>query len=240
MHSFKTRTNCRAVLVGAAVLAGGASIAHGSIMIEVAQESAAGAGDFDANILGVVETFDTDLTAEAYYNWDTSDFSFDPPSGQYQPATADDQSSVFFGNTADGLTLFHVHDNDETSSSGGSASNTWTIQNDTAEFLALDDANGDETYLGGGTADLSVPNFGWSGSRTDGAAIGSLDGDWAVLTSFDSFNGLNTWKALSVDGTDVDLALEVGRRARFRVVPTPGAVALFGLAAIGFRRRRRR
>jgi len=214
--------------IASMLLLGSTTRPAAGLTIEVAQESNPGAGDFDGNVVGSIQSYSTTLTAEAFYGWDTQDFSFDPP---VSVPTVDNQSSVFFVETSEGLTLFHVHD-DKTSAVGGSAANTWEFPGDTADFLARDDANGDDTFLGGGGSTLAVQNFTWLARRSDGAAIGPLVGVWTALVSFHSFTGLDSWIALSADGSSVALALENDRRIRLR--PACGSGLVGDLNCDGF------
>ena len=70
--------------LAAAVLLGFCCFASGvaAVEIRVSQESSPGAGDFDAHVLSTIEPFSTSVTAETYYGFDFSNYSYnqtEPP-----------------------------------------------------------------------------------------------------------------------------------------------------------------
>jgi hypothetical protein len=80
-----------------------------AVRIRVSQESSPGAGNFDAHVLGVIESFDdSGKTAVQSYAYSTTSSG-----GGYQGTAITpqaDTSHVFFVNTSSGLALFIVHD----------------------------------------------------------------------------------------------------------------------------------
>ena len=94
--------------------------AHSSIV--VSQESAPGAGDFDANVLGTVLAVSSPgVTAAAYYSYGN------PISNSYNGSVpvASDTSRVFLVDTRDGLSLFVVHDSPDLT--GGLVQSHWSL-----------------------------------------------------------------------------------------------------------------
>lgn len=207
-----------------------------AMMIEVSQESSAGAGDFDANILGFIGIYQTPLTVADFYQYNN------PNGASYNgelnggPAPLSQVSQTFFVLGSDGLALVQVHDaaND---GSGGSTRSQWILTGDTAAQVLADDPGEPVTVSAGGTQFDSVKN--WIACCTDGYAIGSLDGNWAMTGGFSVFVGLGRWQATSADGNDI--TLDDTLRARFRAIPEPGTIGLIGigLLGLGFMRRRR-
>ena len=79
------------------------SFAAQSASIRVSQESAAGLGDFDANILGTIDTFDTALSIAGFYQYNVPDgasYNGDLNGG---PAPISSVTQGFFVNATDGL-----------------------------------------------------------------------------------------------------------------------------------------
>lgn len=210
-------------------------------LIRVSQESAAGAGDFDANVLGSIDPFVTALTAAAFYQYGT------PNAASYNgelnggPNPVSSLSQAFFVSASDGLSLVVVHDNPN-DGTGGSTRTRWNLTGDTAAQVVADDPGEPIVVSAGGTQFDSTKN--WAPCCTDGYAIGSIDGsNWALFGSFLAQpTGITSWAAVGSDFALTPLALDTGRRVRFDIVPAPGTVALVGLGllAAGFARRRSR
>lgn len=79
--------------------------------------------------------------------------------------------------------------------------------------------------------------------NTDGVAIGALDLAPVIFARFDSWTGLDQWRALSADGSDIPLALVAGRRVRFdqiQSVPEPATLVVFVAGGVALLVRRRR
>ena len=132
-------------------------------LIRISQESLAGAGDFDANVLGNIDTFSTTMTAADFYQYGS------PNAASYNgelndgPLPVSSLSQIFLVDASDGLALMVVHDNPN-------------------------DGTGGRTQTR------------WIGCCTDGYAIGSLDGDWALFgQSLATPTGITDWAVVSSD-----------------------------------------
>lgn len=210
-----------------------------AVVVQVAQESAAGAGDFDANVLGTIDTFNTGLTIADFYQYSN------PNAASYNgelnggPNPVSNLTQVFLVDASDGLSLVVVHDNPN-DGSGGSTRTRWNLTGDTAAQVVADDPGEPVVVSGGGTQFDSTKN--WAPCCTDGYAIGSIDGDWALFGQFlTTPTGITDWSAVSSDFSSVPLVLAPGRRVRLQAVPEPGTLALvMGGMIMGFARVRRR
>ena len=217
--------------VAAAILVS-ISFAAQSAMIRVSQESSAGAGDFDLNVLGTISAYDSLLSAAQYYNYGDIPASFDD--GAQDVTLTTNKSHTFFVNGADGLSAFFVHDkpNDGT---GGMADMTLDLVGDTASVLVKDDPS--ENIVATGNNHFET-DHNWIACCTDGFVIGALDNNWSLFAEFDS----RTWADFDgwwvFDGaTSIDLTSDFNRRVRFDIasaVPIPAAAWLFGTALVGF------
>ena len=89
---------------------------HGQQAVRVSQESAPGAGDFDANVLGSIQVFSLPgQTASATYQYGS------PIGSSYNGTVTTAESSkskLFLVQTSDGLSLFVVHDRPNDGSGG--------------------------------------------------------------------------------------------------------------------------
>lgn len=211
-----------------------------ALLVEVSQETSAGAGNFDSNVLGYIKPYTTSLTTTAFYQYGT------PNAASYNgelnggPAPVSSLSQVFLVNASDGLSLVVVHDraNDV---GGGSTQTRWNLAGDSAAAVLADDP-GEPITVTGGTQFDSTKN--WAACCTDGYALGSLDGSWTMFGQFLAFDGgIDAWHA--VDGDHhIILALILLHRIRLRQVPEPATSALFvagaaGLAGAAWRASRR-
>ena len=193
--------------------------------IRISQESAPGAGDFDANVLGCVDPYRTVDTGAGYYGYDG--FSFNGPA----PALTADRSHLFFILGHDGLSLATVHDTED--ASGGRAEMQFDLFGDPdGAVLAITDgppSTGDEYLAVAGTTFASQHH--WT-SYTDGILLSDLGGPWSMHAQFAPFTpsiaviqGLDTWAVYSADGDVIFPALEQERRVRFdccdRCTPPP-------------------
>lgn len=210
--------------------------------VRVSQESTAGAGDFDANILGFIDPFATTLTATQFYQYDNPNRASYNGELNGGPTPVSDLSQIFLVNASDGLSLFVVHDRPN-DGSGGSTQTQWNLTGDTAGPVLGDDPNETITVSAGNTQFNSSKN--WIACCTDGYVIGSLESDWELLGQFLSSTGISTWAAVSSDASSIALDLDIGRRVRLDLAPVPlpaafplfaGALGLFGF--LGWRRRK--
>ncbi|HIE31699.1 MAG TPA: tandem-95 repeat protein [Methanosarcinales archaeon] len=179
--------------------------------VRVSQESSPGAGDFDANILGYVSPYATNLSTSGYYQYGTPyGASFNGPA----PTLTSDRSHLFLADTTDGLSLFVVHDK-PVDGSGGNTTMHWTLAGDTAGVLALDDPGESVTVSGGGT--IFDSRHRWWPCCTDGMAFGSLDGAWTMIGEFTNAiaeTGMDEWRMHSSDNSSIALSFETNRRVR--------------------------
>jgi hypothetical protein len=185
--------------------------------IEISQESTPGAGDFDANILGTIDSSDYFLTPQQYYSWHIGGSSFTGPG---LTSSAGSSLSVFRSASTGERCLIVIHDQSE-DGSGGSADVNIEILGDSngAEFLVEDDITGQfaDTFTVSPNGLMLDMDNSWDPCCTDGAAIGTLEGDWSVLVEFTAVpSGILTWVALSRGTVPQPLTLEVGRRVRLR------------------------
>lgn len=214
----------------------GLSTSANALVIEVSQESSAGAGDFNANVLGNINPWTTALTTAGFYQYDT------PYAASYNgelnggPNPVSSLSQVFLVNASDGLSLVVVHDK-PVDGSGGTTQTRWNLTGDTSAQVLADDPGEVVSVSAGGTQFDSSKL--WYDCCTDGYAIGSLDGNWTMYGQFlASPTGINAWSAVSDGSPAIPLVLEVGRRVRLRSVPEPGTLLLLitlftGLVGLG-------
>jgi hypothetical protein len=215
-------------------------------LIEIAQETEPGAGDFDANILGFVQAFPTTISPIQFYSYGVPEGdSWNGPS--LTPEA--DRSHILFSTGPADLTMFVVHDravpNDP---DGGEAEMTFVIEDDpNGAFISLRDdpasVEGSPGYLEA-SPNLIQAGWSWGACCTDGLALSGIDPGATVLAGFEEFDGvagtapiegLTEWVVYSADGTQVPLVLEEGRRLRARVI-APGECPedITGDGVVGF------
>jgi hypothetical protein len=184
--------------------------------IRVSQESAAGAGDFDDNVLGFINPFDSALTTAEFYQYGV------PNGASYNgelnggPDPISSKSQIFLVSASDGLSLVVVHDNPN-DGSGGSTQTRWNLSGDTAAQVLADDPGEPVAVSAGGTQFDSTKN--WLACCTDGYAIGYLEGYWEMLGQFVNLpSGITNWDVVSSDFSNISLVLDPGRRVRLDTI----------------------
>ncbi len=210
-------------------------------LIRVSQESSAGTGDFDSNILGTISTWSTTKTSYDFYKYGTNaSYDGDDNGG---PAAISNTAINFFVETSNGLTFYNVFDSLNSDTGAGPVEMSWSLTGDTADFMVKDD-NTSDAYTNSLDTDFTTSHS-WLPERTDGFGLGTLDGtDWTLYGEFDALNFINNWSwtALSVDSNSIDFNLALNQRIRFDLykVPEPSIIALLvtGLFGIGLFQRR--
>jgi hypothetical protein len=218
--------------------------ARASLMIEVSQESAAGAGDFDANVLGFINPFITGLTIAGFYQYGV------PNGASYNgelnggPLPVSSLTQGFFVEASDGVHYVIVHDNPNDGSGGNTAMTTTLIggAGGGAAFTVEDDI-GEGTTVSDVAADrIFDTTHGWVSCCTDGYAIGSLLGSDVLYAQFDAGpTGISSWQSTGNAQPNISMVIDPGRRVRYQLVPEPATIMLMGLglAGLGFARWRR-
>lgn len=209
-----------------------------ALTIRVSQESSAGAGDFNANVLGFITDYSSAMTTAGFYAYGVGNGSSYNGENNGGPLGLSGVTQTFFVNASDGLSLVTVHDvaND---ADGGTVTMRLDLSGDTANVVVQDDPTETVSVAGGGT--IFTTSHTWIACCTDGYAVGSLDGGWTMLSQFTADpSGISSWQATSFDGNDITLVLATGRRARFDVVSEPGTLAVLGLGLVGLGMARRR
>ena len=201
--------------------------ACGSI-VEVAQESAPGAGDFDANVLGTLLSYPTTATAAGFYAYGVPEGS--SWNGQSLIPVAD-RSHLLLADTADGLSLAIVHDRAiPDDPDGGMAEMRVEVFGDADGLIRTveDDPVPTEppgSYVGDPGDTLFTAVQAWGACCTDGYVLSDLESEWSMLVSFTEVDGnggtppimgMIEWVAYSGDGSEIPLALAVDRRVRLR------------------------
>jgi hypothetical protein len=209
-----------------------------ALTIRVSQESAAGVGDFDANVLGTVDSFSTGLSASGFFQYGSPNASSYNGETNGGPTPIANVVQSFFVETSDGLTFTTVM-----SAANAGGSGNWNMHmdltGDAAGLLVSDDTGEGPTVTGGGTVFNS--NHNWVACCTDGFTIGALDGTgWTLIADVNSFSGVTAWLTTDNGSGTITLALATDRRVRFDVidVPAPATLALFGFGLAALARRR--
>ncbi len=191
----------------------------------VYQESAPGAGDFDANFLGKITPFSLGASPSTVYSYD---FPFVDSYNGNQVTAVSDRSHLFLvdDGSGNGPSLFVFHDKPQDGDGGSAQVEVVTSGTLTAPAILLQDdpqpAFTDE-YTEDPVLGVYTGNWTWDTCCTDGLVVGALDGPWSAEVSFTPtpgsaaaavIDGIFEWVAYSDDGTEIVLALEEGRRVR--------------------------
>lgn len=199
-------------------------------LIELSQESAPGAGDFNDNILGNLLAYPYNSSAASLYAYDVPEG--DSWNGLILTPVAD-RSHLLLAETTDGLTLVVVHDraipNDPDGGSAETLVEVFADPDGLVRTVEDDPANMEQGPYGGDPGDsVFTAVQRWDPCCTDGYALSGLSGDWTAYVRFTetdgnggtpSIAGLSEWAAYSADGSEVMLALQEDRRVRMRLVP---------------------
>lgn len=217
--------------------------------IQVAQESAPGADDFDANVLGLVRPWRSPpLTAPSVchlYSYGSGGNAVSYGEFQEMLDLQKTRTTLAFLDAREGLTALVVHNRaGQCGCSGeavdGTAQMRLTFAGDTQglENTIQDGPHGQEGDIGDqyffaeDRREFTAQN-GWEGCNTDGFGISGLAGDWGVTAAFTDVDGdgssppfdpagVTSWVVASSDGLPLELALEADRRVRLSSVCVGG------------------
>ncbi len=230
----------------------GISFTAQSALIRVSQESDRGVGDFDANILGVIDSFVTTLSIADFYGYGVGSAPSYQGVSNGGPAAMSSTSQSFFVEASDGLHYVVVHDARLDGGTTGRAHMGTTLAGGaggTVGFSVDDDpALEGDAYLTtdpGGNRFFETFHF-WSPCCTDGFAVGDLGSSFLLYADFLAPpEDITGWQATGNSRPDIDLDIGPRHTVRFDIaspVPVPAAIWLFGtgiLGLIGFSKRRK-
>lgn len=187
----------------------------------VSQESAPGAGDFNANVLGDVRAHQTPQTLFDYYGFSASG---DPFTGVF-PALTVNRAHSFLVGGLDGLGYFTVFSGPGSAAGRAETRTVFDEPEAGAGWVTQDD--GSDTYNISATFDVFRARHSWSAGFTDGFSIGPIDGPFGLVSGFsDEFSGTPTFSGITswalYDATPMapalPLALVEGQRIRIERV----------------------
>lgn len=213
-----------AATVATAAVCGGTNAAT----YRVSQETAPGAGDFAANVLGTIEGYSTALTGPAFYKDNPlNGYNGDDNGG---PAPVSNLTQLLLIEGSDGISVGFVHDR-QNDGTVGEATTTFALTNATAAFTLGDDAG--DTYTTNASQTTLTAVHAWAKCCTDGGVLGPLDGPWSLIVSLSATVNIDRWRASSSDNNHVGFAPPTSNlRVQIAPVPLPPTAALF-LAALG-------
>ena len=230
-----TRHLAAAALVGL-VCAIGVVTSANAVTIRVSQESSAGAGDFDANVLGFTDSFMTPLTIAGFYQYSVPNVASYNGELNGGPLPISSLTQGFFVEASNGLHYVVVHDNPN-DGSGGNTQMTTTLlggAGGAAGFTVEDDPTEGTSVSDVATDRIFDTVHGWAPCCTDGYAVGALLSSDVLLAEFDtSPNGISHWQSIGNSLPNISMVLAPGRRVRYdMVVPEPSTIALLGLGLV--------
>ena len=235
-----------------------------AVTIRVSQESSAGAGDYNANVLGYITAYGHTGTIADFYQYGAPNGASYNGEANGGPLPISDRSLSFFVLASDGLNFVTVHDKPN-DGDGGVTSMRTDLVGTTGAYTVVDDTVVDPpsvegSWTSGGGATLWSRKR-WADCCTDGFAIGDLTGMTEVFTEIataqdfrdslgfniptgeeDQWNlsGITDWYAMSSDGGSIELQLDAKRGVRFDFVPEPAPFVLAGIGLLGVLAARRR
>lgn len=195
-----------------------------ALLIRVAQESTVGAGDFDSNILGLINTYSTTGTHASFYRYDTI---YPASFGGINEVVSFNTTNLFFVEASDGLGFYAVHDRPILGASGQDLDGMTAMRfeltgGDTASILLQDDPNNAfSDSFSNSEGKVFTTNNAFASCCTDGVVIGSIDGDdWAFFAEFrqEPF-GIDSFRAQSNGSSEISLRLDTGLKVRFDLIP---------------------
>lgn len=203
-----------------------------TVRLRLAQESAPGAGDFAANILGELAVWSAPNTPA------TSFYGYNIPEGDSWNGVAlspvADRSHLLGAVTSDGVTLFIVHDRAVPDDPDGGKAETRIDLLDGAigGYYAVQDdpaSQKSSAYLDPGpNGNMFAARHTWATCCTDGYAVGGLACNQSLMVQFTEYDnvpstpvieGLSEWVAHGADGQTIALALQADRRVRIEILP---------------------
>ncbi len=208
-----------------------------TVRLRVAQESAPGVGDFAANVLGELAVWSAPNTPAASF------YGYNIPEGDSWNGVAlspiADRSHLLGAVTADGVTLFIVHDRAVPDDpDGGRAETRIDLLDGAIGFYAVQDDPANQKNSGyldpGPNGNMFAARHAWSPCCTDGYAVGGLACNQSLMVQFTEydnvpstpvFEGLSEWVAYGADGQEVALALQADRRVRIEILPPESCAA---------------
>ncbi|MBL9150146.1 MAG: hypothetical protein JNM94_15770 [Phycisphaerae bacterium] len=227
-------------LVALAAVACAVDVAAGQgVRVRISQETAPGAGDFGAGIVGVINAFPLGASVEEFYQYGTpqpasfngSAFASRSNTAHLFVAANDGKSggSIRVGMVFDGLT-------DADFAGGRAETRVTAIVPDAGLSLDLADDpsdNSGDRYVVGSDGAFVASDQRWAPTvRTDGYVLGGLACGSVVHVAFTEFDdpesppigGLDTFLAMSSDGSTLPLALVADRRVQLEVLPPESCV----------------
>jgi len=196
-----------------------------------------------SNAFGTIDTIDTAQTGAQHYN-------FFSASGHPSGVPLGDQVANMWvhqdTNNPGQYSFGFIFSQDNSGVPTNNALvNFRIVGSDTAVFIS----QGDEAVeVSQPTADTFLGDFTYS-NNSDGIMLSGISGaDWTIIIDSVTFGDITSWNAASGDsnhlaltlGDEYRITLQDNAPSTAAIVPSPGAVAIFGLGLVGlvFARRR--